>query len=91
MPPHGAAAAAPPAPAPPRDHHRDTHQWSTGRRGVGVTSRYKQEGERGHAIPQDERGDMRERADGVRLLVSGGADYSIRRGVDGGIGSGIRS
>ena len=42
-------------------------------------------------LPQDERGELRERADGVRWVFSVGSGNSIRQGVDCGVGSGIGS
>ena len=63
--------------------------WITGQRGVGVTRPYQQEGERCHTLPQEKHGKPRERAECVRWVVSVRAGDTIRRGVDGGGGSGI--
>ena len=45
---------------------------STGWRGGGVARPAQREGERVNALPREERGELRDRADGVRWVVSVG-------------------
>ena len=68
-----------------------SHRWSTWQSGVGAMIPVQREGERGHTLPQDKHGELQERADDIRWVVSGRAGDSIRQSVDGGVGSGIGS
>ena len=52
-------------------------QWIKGKCGVGATRSAQQEGERGHVLPRDEYGEMRECAYGFIWVVSGRAGNSI--------------
>ena len=65
--------------------------WRSGRHGVGVTRPLQKVGERVHALPQAEIGEM---IYCVEVVICGGSERggnSIVCGVDGGGGSGVGS